>query len=112
MRMITSTKTATPPELQRPLAMNVPSQPGSFETANDVLGSLTSSSRFGRPWNYPETLKEQYEQLTLREINDAARAVVNPDQLIWILVGDRAKIEAGVASLGLGSLEVKSIGDL
>jgi len=112
MRMFTSTKTATAAELQRTIANNVRSLPGSFETSNDVLGSLTSSSRFGRPWNYPETLKEQYEQLTLREINDAAREVVNPDQLIWILVGDRAKIEAGVASLGLGTLEVKSIGDL
>ena len=112
MRVFTSTKTATAAELDRTVANNVRSLPGSFETSGDVLGSLTSSNRFGRPWNYPATLKEQYEALTLRQINEAAREVVNPDQLIWVIVGDRAKIEAGVASLGLGPIEVKSMSDL
>lgn len=112
MRAFTSTRTATEPELSRTIANNVRSLPGSFETSSDVLGSLVSSNRFGRPWNYPETLKQKYEAMTLREINEAAREVVNPDQLIWVLVGDRAKIEAGVASLGLGPIETKALSDL
>jgi zinc protease len=37
---------------------------------------------------------------------------VHPESLIWVIVGDRAKIEAGVAALGLGPIEVKSLSDL
>lgn len=112
MRAFTSAKPATQAELARTIANNVRSLPGSFETAVDVLGSLVNSNRFGRPWDYPLSLKDKYQGLTLGAINDAAREVVDPDKLIWVVVGDRAKIEAGVRSLNLGPVEVKSISEL
>ncbi len=107
-----TTKPATAEELKRAVDNNTRSLPGSFETSGDILGSLASSNRFSRPWNYPATLKEQYEALTLGDIKAAAAKAVHPESLVWVIVGDRAKIEAGVASLGLGPIEVKSIGDL
>jgi len=30
---------------------------------------------------------------------------VRPDHLVWVVVGDRAKIEAGVRELNLGELK-------
>ncbi len=107
-----TTKPATAAELKRTIELNTRSLPGSYETSEDLLGALLSSRRFGRPWNYPATLKAQYEALTLDNIKAAAAEAVHPESLVWIIVGDRAKIEAGVASLGLGPIEVKSIGDL
>jgi zinc protease len=107
-----TTKPATQAELQRTVANNTRSLPGSFETSGDVLGSLTNSNRFGRSWDYPATLKEQYEALSLADIKAAAAEAVHPESLIWVIVGDRAKIEAGVASLNLGPVEVKSMSDL
>jgi len=107
-----TTRPATAQELKRAVDNNTRSLPGSFETSGDVLGSLTSSNRFGRPWNYPESLKEQYEALSLADINAAAAETVHPESLVWIIVGDRAKIEAGVAALGLGPIEVKALSDL
>ncbi len=107
-----TTKPATAEELKRTIDNNTRSLPGSFETSGDILGSLTNSNRFGRPWNYPETLKGQYEALSLADIKAAAAEVVHPDSLVWVIVGDRAKIEAGVAALGLGPIEVKQLSDL
>ncbi len=107
-----TTKPATAAELERAVANNTRSLPGSFETSGDVLGSLTNSNRFGRPWDYPASLKEQYEALSLADIKAAASEAVHPESLVWVIVGDRAKIEAGVASLGLGPIEVKSMSDL
>jgi zinc protease len=107
-----TTRPATAAELKRTVDNNTRSLPGSYETSGDVLGSLTSSLRFGRPWNYPATLKADYEALDLGDISAAAAEAVRPDSLIWVIVGDRAKIEAGVASLGLGPIEVKSMSDL
>ena len=103
---------ATAQELKRAIDNNTRSLPGSFETSGDVLGSLISSYRFGRAWNYPATLKSQYEALSLADVSAAAAETVHPDSLVWVIVGDRAKIEAGVAALGLGPIEVKSLGDL
>ncbi len=106
------TRPATPVELKRAIDNNTRSLPGAFETSGDVLGSLVSSNRFGRPWDYPATLKAKYEALNLGDISAAASDVVHPESLIWVIVGDRAKIEAGVASLGLGAIEVKALSDL
>jgi zinc protease len=32
--------------------------------------------------------------------------VVQPNHLIWVVVGDRTKIEAGIRELGLGEVRV------
>ena len=103
---------ATADELRRAVLSNTRSLPGEYETSADVLGSLTSSARYGRPWNYPETLKEQFEGLGRAEIDAAAAEVVHPESLIWLIVGDRAKIEAGIRALNLGPVEVRSADDL
>ena len=36
----------------------------------------------------------------------AAGKFVKPEELTWVIVGDRAKIEAGVRELGFGDVEV------
>lgn len=115
MKELTTYKTTRQPteaELDRTVANNVRSLPGSFETSGNVLGSLLNSNINHRPWDYPVTLKGKYQALSLGDINAAADEVIHPEGLIWVIVGDRAKIEAGVKSLGIAPVEVKSIGDL
>jgi zinc protease len=36
----------------------------------------------------------------------AAKIVVHPDNLIWVVVGDLAKIEPGIKELGLGEIRL------
>jgi len=107
-----TTKPAEPSELERSVLNNVRSLPGSFETSNNVLGSLTSSARYDRPWDYPTTVKEVYEGLTISDITAAAAEVIHPESLIWVIVGDREQIEDGVRSLNLGPIEVMQSSDL
>ncbi len=107
-----TSKPATGPELERTVLNNVRSLPGAFETSGNVLGSLTSSARYGRPWNYPATVKDKYEALTLADIKAAASEVIHPESLVWVIVGDREQIEAGVRSLNLGPIEVMNASDL
>ena len=107
-----STAPATADELQRVKLDNVRSLPGQFETSGAVLGSVLSSLRFGRPLNYPETLPGKYGALSTADANAAAREVIHPDQLIWVIIGDAAKIRAEVEAAGIGQVEVRSINDL
>jgi len=103
---------ATEKEIERTILNNTRSLPGSFETAGNVLGSLTSSARYGRPWDYPATLADKFNAVSAQDISAAANEVIHPESLIWVIVGDREKIEAGIRSLNLGDVEVRSLSDL
>ncbi len=107
-----STRPASADELRLAVLNNTRSLPGAFETADDVLGSLQSSKRYGRPWDYPATLKPKFEALDGAQIGAAAEEVIHTDSLIWVIVGDREKIEPGIRALDLGTVEVRSIDDL
>lgn len=103
---------ATTREIERAVLGNTRSLPGSFETAGSVLSSLTSSARYGRPWNYPATLTTKFNALEASDITGAANEVIHPESLIWVIVGDREKIEDGIRALGIGPIEVTSLADL
>lgn len=38
--------------------------------------------------------------------NAAGRSYIRPEQLVWVVVGDRAKIEPGIRALNLGDVQV------
>ena len=106
----TSYNPATPDELERSVNNNTRSLPGQFETAAAVRNSLVSSQNLGRDWNFPATLTARYHGLDLDEVRAAAQEVVNPEQLVWLIIGDAAEIEAGIRELGMGDVEVRRMG--
>lgn len=106
----TSSNPATPDELERSVNNNTRSLPGQFETAAAVRNSLVSSQNLGRDWNFPATLTARYHGLDLDEVRAAAQEVVNPEQLVWLIIGDAAEIEAGIRELGMGEVEVRRMG--
>ncbi|RMD88168.1 MAG: hypothetical protein D6813_12485, partial [Calditrichaeota bacterium] len=60
--------------------------------------------RFGLPDNYYDTYPEHIRSLNVNEVARVAKKVLHPDKLIWIVVGDRQKIEAGIRELGFGEI--------
>lgn len=105
-------KPPMPDELERARLDQVRSLPGQYETSTAVLGSLLSSSRFNRPYNYPETLVEQYNALTLDDLEKAAAQVVMPGKLTWLIIGDAEKIKKEVEAAGVGPVSVQSMSSL
>ncbi len=77
--------------------------PGQWETANAVASSIGDIVRFGLDDRYFETYPAQVRGLNLSQVRDAAK-VVRPDRLVWVVVGDREKIEPGIRELGLGPI--------
>ncbi|HLZ14339.1 MAG TPA: pitrilysin family protein [Candidatus Acidoferrum sp.] len=92
-------------ELEKVQANETLSLPGSRETQNAVGGSIVDLVQFGLPDDYYETYAGKVRALKTTDLADAAHQVVHPDQLTWVIVGDRAKIEAGVKELNLGELK-------
>jgi len=82
------------------------SLPGRWETNSAVLGSLAQLVRFGLPDDYWSAYAGKVRALSLADVTAAAKTIVQPQHAIWIVVGDRAKIEAGVREAGIGEVIV------
>jgi zinc protease len=78
--------------------------PGRFETKHVVADALREITIFGLPEDYYETYADRVNALGLDEISAAAKKIVRPDNMIWIVVGDQAKIQKGIDELGLGEI--------
>lgn len=84
------------------------SLPGSRETQQEVGNSVNELVQFGLPDDYYETMAAKIRALKPADVAAAAKLIVHPDNLIWVVVGDRSKIEAGVKELNLGELRFLS----
>jgi len=104
LRAILTDRPVTAEELVRIKANETLSLPGSRETLNEVGSSITDLVQFGWPDDYYETMTGKISALTTGDLDATAKQVVHPDNLVWVVVGDRAKIEAGIRELGFGEI--------
>ena len=93
-------------ELEKIQANETLSLPGSRETQNAVGNSILDLVQFGLPDDYYETYAGKVRALKASDLAEAANQLVKPDQMTWVIVGDRAKIEAGVRELNLGEVKL------
>ena len=80
--------------------------PGRWETDDAVARSLGEIVSFGLPDDYFTTYAAKVRSLSVGEVENAAKEVVHPDQLVWVVVGDRAKVETGIRELGWGEVNL------
>lgn len=79
---------------------------GSWETMAAVSDSLLEIVRYKLPDSYFQTYASRLEALSAEDLSSAAKTVVRPDTLTWVVVGDRAKIEASLRELNWAPVEV------
>jgi zinc protease len=104
LREILTDRPVTQEELARIQANETLSLPGSRETLNAVGSSITDLVAFGWPDDYYDTMAGKIRALKTDDLDAAAKQVIHPDNLVWVVVGDRAKIEPGVRELNFGEL--------
>jgi zinc protease len=73
---------------------------GAWETLGHVTHSVAEMVTFGLPSDYFIRYPEKVQELTLLNVEAAARDVVHPKRLVWVVIGDRAKIGSGLRELG------------
>ncbi|MBW2390606.1 MAG: insulinase family protein [Deltaproteobacteria bacterium] len=104
LREIRTTRPPTADEIERAKNRRTLSLPGSWETAAAISASVLQLVRFGFEddfWNrYPDSIRN----LSNDEVAEAAREILRPDALTWVVVGDRSKIEPGIRALGFGEI--------
>jgi zinc protease len=80
---------------------NVLELPGNYEQSAAVLAQMQADHQYGRPSNYVETLAGKYGAMTADDMTAAFNAKVDPAKLIWLVVGDAAKVKPQLEALGL-----------
>jgi zinc protease len=71
-----------------------------------LAGAITDIVSFGLDDRYYDTFAEKVRAQTIQNLTQVAAEVVHPDQLIWVIVGDRSKIEASIRELKLGEIRL------
>jgi zinc protease len=99
----------TPDERDRTIRGKIRELPGSFESANEVLGGMQRNYFARRPDNYYDSLADRYRAMTAADLDTVARAVIRPDDLLWVVVGDAAKVMPQLQKLGL-PIEKRTVG--
>ena len=103
-----STRGVTEDELARNVASEVGELPGRFETSGAVLDALQSNALYGRSDKYYEQLVGKYQAQTAASLDAAARAALNEDNFVWLVVGDADVVLEQLEPLGL-PIEVREL---
>ncbi|WP_293883310.1 pitrilysin family protein [Sphingomonas sp.] len=88
-------------ELERTTNGSIRELPGNFETSDAVLAAMQRIVYFGRADNFYTTLAERYRTMTVADFDKAARAAIDPDKFVFVVVGDAAQVRPQLAKLGL-----------
>jgi zinc protease len=91
-------------ELEQAQRSQTLSLPGRWEASGDVLASLNEIVRFGLPDDYWSTLSDRINGLSLVSVIATANKLIRPDDLVWVVVGDRTAVEPGLRDLGFDEI--------
>jgi zinc protease len=106
MYQITGERPPTGEELSIVKDSNTLSLPGRWEAAADVLASIGEVVRFDLPDNYWSDFADRVNSLTVEQVSQAAETYLRPDEIAWVVVGDREKIEPGLRELGFDEIRL------
>lgn len=94
----------TADELAKVTDQNTLTLPGRWETNGAVMASLIEMTRFDLPDDYWDTFADAVRGVGLSDVSTQADRVLQPDNLVWIVVGDRVRIEEKIRALDLGEM--------
>ncbi len=91
----------TPVEFRRSIDGETRQLAGTYETSGAVLGAMRSNDFLGRPDDYQATLPQKYRALTTQQLDAAARAAIDPNKFVYVVVGNAATVRPQLDALGL-----------
>ena len=95
----------TAEELAKVKDKNTLTLPGRWERNDAVARDILELVRFGLDDGYWDEFPKQIRGLQLDQVRQAAQELYNPDGLLWVVIGDRAQIEAPIQALGFADIQ-------
>lgn len=85
--------------------------PGMWETNGSVSGSVVEQVKYNLSDDYYKTYDAKVRKLTKEELQQISLQVIKPEQVNWIVVGDKSKILDKLKELGNEIVEVDADGN-
>ncbi|MGC6284468.1 MAG: M16 family metallopeptidase [Polaribacter sp.] len=94
--------TFTDKDLETTKSFLIKSNTRAFETSSAKLRMLTNISEYGMKTDYVKNREAFVKNVTKKEIQDLAKKYVNPEKMIWLIVGDAETQLDRMNQLGYG----------
>ncbi|MFZ4520062.1 MAG: M16 family metallopeptidase [Bacteroidales bacterium] len=105
LAQVISTKPIGETEFKNEQLSQLLSLAGRWETNDAVKDFLLNTISYNRGLDYPGKYSSRLQNFTPGDMKKAAAKVVKPDNLTWLIIGDRAKIEKGIKELNIGPVK-------
>ena len=106
MKGIIGDRPITQDEYQKAVTSQANAMAGLWETMNAVEGSIDQLVKFGYPDDYFKKYPSAVASLKWDDLNNAAKRTMKPDQIQWVIAGDRSKIEPKLKELGIQKIYI------
>jgi len=77
-----------------------------FETAGAKLNMLENISKYGRKFDYVKEREQIVKDMTVARIRELSKKYLDPDKMIWLVVGDAKTQLPRMKELGFGEVVV------
>ena len=94
--------TFTAKDLETTQGFLIKSNARAFETAGAKLDLLQDISTYGWPYDYVRQREATVRRMTVERIQKLARQYLDPDRMVWLVVGDAATQLERLKELGYG----------
>ncbi len=101
---IVGSKPITEVELKDEQTNSTLGLPGGFESTQQLSGAYSNILQYGLPDDYYNTFTQKVLAVTPNTANEIAQKYIQPGHLLWIVVGDMSKVEAGIRELNIGEV--------
>tara|TARA_B100000029_G_scaffold511182_2_gene604501 strand:+ start:40 stop:2403 length:2364 start_codon:yes stop_codon:yes gene_type:complete len=109
LRELLSNRPVDQEEVATSKKRNTLTLPGRWETAQAVSNDIAQMVRFSLPDDYWRNYADLVTNVSVEETNAVGSDELNPDRLIWIVVGDLSKIENEVRALNIGEISLMDV---
>jgi zinc protease len=106
LREVITTRPLSDEELNDAKVSMIKSYPQGFQNFSGITMQLRSLALYDRPLDYWQSRVQKVSEVDQAKVKDVSTKYIRPNDLTIVIVGDRAKIEAGIKEIGLGEVSV------
>jgi zinc protease len=105
-------KPATQEEVSKNQSNQLLQFAGKYETMNAVLWDINDIIKYKLKDNYFQEYSNNLKALQLKEVQTVSTQVIKPENLSWVIIGDKSKIETPLKEIGYEIKYIDADGNL
>ncbi|MBV9760376.1 MAG: insulinase family protein [Acidobacteriaceae bacterium] len=93
-----------PQELEKVKQQQIFELPGANEKMSSIGNLFSGLLQAGLPLDYYDSYVSRVSALTVDEIQACAKSLLDPERMLWLVVGDASELEPSLRKLGVGEI--------